>query len=183
MAPRRAAIQSPPSASLRRSEGARTDTGGEVRLALRLFVGTLFLLVGAGALLGAFAAYKHERLLHGGGTAAAGVVVRLEERKGARGNGRSYAPVVRFSTRDGQGVEFTSTVSANPPAYSVGEPVRVLYDRAQPVNAELDSSAARWFGVVGLVFLGAVFSALGVYFLLPAPSRRRVNIRHHESAV
>jgi hypothetical protein len=137
-----------------------------MKFALALIVGSLFTLVGVGSLVGAALLYRHEQRV-GEGVSATGVVVELIERRDARGHGRSYAPVVRFKTSSGEEVEFAASLSTNPASYSVGDKVSVLYDPRRPGNADVDSVASRWFGVVVLIILGIVFATFGVKMWLP----------------
>ncbi|GIW72147.1 MAG: hypothetical protein KatS3mg102_1689 [Planctomycetota bacterium] len=83
------------------------------------------------------------------------------------------APVVEF-TANGQRYRFTSSVSSNPPAYSVGERVQVLYDPEQPQRARIDS-----FWQLHLLWLATGLPALvclavpGAMLALKARRRRR----------
>jgi hypothetical protein len=142
-----------------------------MKFAFALIIGSLFTLTGAGLLCGACLALRHERRATDARAATTGVVVRLEETVGAQGEGRGYAPVVRFTSDRGQQIEFISAVSTNPAAYKVGDKVAVRYDPRQPGNAEVDTFASRWFAFAALVVLGTVFAASGLRLLVPRKSR------------
>lgn len=73
-----------------------------MKFALALITGSLFALAGAGLLCGAYLVLRHERRAADARAATTGVVVRLEETVGAQGEGRGYAPVVRFTSDRGQ---------------------------------------------------------------------------------
>ena len=74
----------------------------------------------------------------------------------------TYAPVVRFITEDGRSIEFTSKAGTNPPRYSEGETVEVLYSSSSPEKARINDFSSLWMGpfIVGgpgivLLLLGA----------------------------
>ena len=72
---------------------------------------------------------------------------------------RSYHPVVRFSSGQGQTVVFTDGVGSYPEAYQVGETVEVLYDPQDPEDAMIPSWSGLWgastvFIVVGMIPIG-----------------------------
>jgi len=50
----------------------------------------------------------------------------------------TYAPVVRFLTQEGRSVEFTSKSGTNPPRYSEGDTVEVLYSSSSPEKATIN---------------------------------------------
>jgi hypothetical protein len=88
---------------------------------------------------------------------ADGVVVRVDKVRDEKGT--VYYPVVRFVTASGQVVEYTDNVGQKPPAYRVGDAVRVLYDPANPQKARLDTWSSRWF-------LATILTILGMFILL-----------------
>ena len=84
-----------------------------------------------------------------------------------------FRPEVVFAPDGGEAVGFVGSVGSNPPAYSVGERVRVLYDPARPGDARLDDASA-WllpaiFGLFAAIFGGVV----GVMLWLRVRKRRR----------
>ena len=125
-----------------------------------LAAGLLFILLGGAGVIGAIVAairQSHRRaLLH----RAQGTVVRMEYTMG-----RMQAPVVAFVGPNGP-VEFRSSIGSSPPAFRVGEIVTVLFDPAQPTNAQLDSFWDKWLlpGVLG--FIGVVFGFMGILFAI-----------------
>lgn len=74
----------------------------------------------------------------------------------------SYRPVVEFTAQNGTPVEFVSSVGSNPPNYSPGERVEVLYDPANPVDAQLNSNLASWGGSVVVAGIGGLFLVSGL---------------------
>ena len=132
----------------------------------------VFALAGAGML--GFAAvlyFEHQDFVAAADTTEGEVIdiVGVSQRVGSS---RSYAPVVRFKTPDGKSVKFTSDSSSNPPSYSVGERVTVLYDPAKPRNAKLEGWD-NWLPVAGLGGFGAVFVFLAFSWAWAAVKQRR----------
>lgn len=58
-------------------------------------------------------------------------------------------------------MQFQSDVSSSPPAWRVGEAVKVLFDPNDPSQAVIDSFMARWLVPLLLGFIGGVFAFLG----------------------
>jgi len=71
----------------------------------------------------------------------------------------TYAPIFTFVTGDGKTVSVTAHSSSNPPAFAPNEPVTVLYDPSDPVDARIDTLWQLWgvpllIGGVGLFLFG-----------------------------
>ncbi len=77
-----------------------------------------------------------------------------------------YYPVVRFVTASGQVVQYTDDLGEDPPAYQVGDSVRVLYDPANPQKARLDTSLSRWLDAAVPTIIGLVILVVSVVILL-----------------
>jgi Protein of unknown function (DUF3592) len=116
----------------------------------------LFLLIGIGLLAGAGVVYFNTSKFVAGARTAQGTVVAL----------KSGAPEVKFRAQDGREVQFTSSVSSKPPAYSVGEKVEVLYRPDRPEDAEVNAFMSLWLGVIILGALGSGFSVVGAAMVL-----------------
>ena len=108
-----------------------------------------------------------ESALHADGT-----VVAMPESGGS--DGYSYTPVVEFRDRDGIPHRFASGVSSNPPRYSTGERVEVLYDPEAPDEARIDSFLDRQFLPTVFGGLGALFAAIGGGLLFFVVRGRRI---------
>ena len=128
-----------------------------VPLYLMLF-GLLFFAIGSGM------TYR-QRTLEKQGVETAGMVVRLEENYDS--DGSTYAPVVRFSTPNGQSIEFVSSYYSSPPDYEVGESVAVVYRIEQPEKAVIKGDGQLLhiiFMLVGGVVIG--IGAISLYSTL-----------------
>jgi hypothetical protein len=86
----------------------------------------------------------------------------------------AYYPVVRFVTASGQVVQYTDDVGEDPPAYRVGDSVRVLYDPANPQKARLDTWSSRWLDATITTSMGIFFIlVVGVFVMLTRESPRQ----------
>ena len=139
-------------------------------------VRTVFGLVGIGLLVGALIAVQHTRSFLADAVSAPGTVQDLVARSSTDSDGHSsttFAPVVRFTTAQGESVTFFSSTSSYPPAYRVGESVEVLYRADDPGQARIHD----WFSLWGLATilggLGTVFTAVAVGLLLVGRRGRR----------
>lgn len=122
----------------------------------------LFLLIGMGLLAVAGVVYFNTSKFVAGARTAQGTVVAL----------KSGAPEVRFRAQDGREIQFTSSVSSKPPAYSIGETVEVLYRPGLPEEAEVNAFMSLWLGVIILGGLGSGFSFVGAAIVLGLGSRK-----------
>jgi hypothetical protein len=91
-------------------------------------------------------------------------------------NKDTFAPVVRFTTRDGRALSFTDPVSKYPAEFEVGERTQVLYDPKDPHRARAVRNisdlflAARIFVVAGIALLAMLLlvgMVLGTLTYLP----------------
>ena len=119
----------------------------------------VFSLVGLGMLVGAGFLITSTNEFINAAVSANGEVIGLESR--SSDDGTTYAPIVEFTTADRQRIEFTSSSSSNPPAYSTGEAVEVLYLADNPLDAKINGFMDLWFGSLMLVVMGGIFTAIG----------------------
>jgi hypothetical protein len=73
-----------------------------------------------------------------------------------------YRPVVRFTTRAGETVEFLANVATRPSDFQVGQQVALRYDPANPQQAVINRFIYVWFGVLMCAGFGVFFVAMGV---------------------
>src|SRR5687767_4418213 len=104
---------------------------------MMIFVGFLFFLIGLGILIsGIFAVFKVRRQL-AGSAKATGKILAFGKITGRRGY--LYCPQVEFLIPNGQAFRFQSEFGTQPPSYTVGQQVKVVYQTANPNQAEIDS--------------------------------------------
>jgi Protein of unknown function (DUF3592) len=97
-----------------------------------------------------------------------GVVVGSEKTFGATGRGatrRYYRPKVRFTTKERRTLTFTSKVGHGKPL-TEGSEVPVMYDLANPGEAEVASFASTWLFPMVTALFGAPFFLTGLGLLL-----------------
>jgi len=89
---------------------------------------------------------------------AEGTVVRLDWRVDMRRvrSSSGYQAVVQFRKADGGVMEFVDDGGYDPPRYSIGEKVRVLYDPADARDAKIDSFRSLWLAPVLALLAGGL---------------------------
>lgn len=106
-----------------------------------------------------------------------GLVRQIPRDDRSQSSGVTYTAVVAFRDRSGRRQEMSEGISSNPPRFSVGEAVSVLYDPAHPSKAVVDDL----WGRIGtaVIFLGVALPLviLGVVFLVV--DIRRARTRAH----
>lgn len=112
--------------------------------------GLLFFTIGARL---TFRQHKLEKQ----GQEAQGIVVSLRENH--ESDGSTYTPVVQFTTSNGKTTQFESSYSSNPPAYDIGETVRVVYPPDDPTHAIINGEGQ----ILHIIFmlLGGIVICVG----------------------
>jgi Protein of unknown function (DUF3592) len=138
-------------------------------------VGAIVLLIGVGALTGGFFAWRSYADFNSRAVGAEGIVTDMAYQTPAKGKSDgTYSPIVEFTAPDGAIVHITGSVSSNPPAYSRGDHVRVLFDSANPRIARLDSVTETWGPILLLGGLGSLFALIGGGMLFVMVRQRKV---------
>ncbi|MEO8560235.1 MAG: DUF3592 domain-containing protein [Rhodospirillales bacterium] len=75
-------------------------------------------------------------------------------------------PVVRFPTSATRNVTIVGSTSSTPPAYEIGQQLRVYYDPAQPTHAVIDTYLERWFVPTLFGGFAVLFSLIGAGFVI-----------------
>lgn len=125
----------------------------------------VFSIIGACLLAGAIYLYINKQAFLEKAETTQGTVVEMIPKRSK--DSTTYSPVISFTTKTGQQITYTSSVSSNPPSYEVGENVQIFYDPADPKDAEINGFFLLWLGVIILGFIGIVFfliGSLGVLF-------------------
>jgi hypothetical protein len=102
-----------------------------------------------------------------------GVVVDFQVRRGpsSRASNPSLAPVVAFTTANGEPVQFTSTLASTPPRFSIGQQVAIAYDPVNPSQATIDGFWDAWFFSLVTAGAGLFFFLLGLAIRKPRPGQ------------
>ena len=112
----------------------------------------LLLPVSFALLTGCYFVFQQQRQFHETALSASGTVIDLQARRSSEGN-MAYAPIVEFTTREGETRVFTSSGGwCSALSYSQGDRVSVLYQREDPGQAQIDSLMEQW-GIVGILLL------------------------------
>jgi hypothetical protein len=138
------------------------------RASNRRVAGTLFLVAGVAIIaLGVYLGRSMLRL-ESAGLAAPGSVVALHTH--LRRHTIVYRPVIRFTTASGSEVQFEDSSGSNPPAYRVGEQLRVRYLASTPANsAIIDQGIWNWSGPIILAVFGVLIIGIGIARISHAP--------------
>lgn len=139
------------------------------------WVSWLFAGLGAALLVGALALALNTRKFIASADRAQGTVVEMIPVRDKDDGSMTYKPVVEYTSKRGQKITFTSSFSSNPPSYSVGETVDVLYAPDEPLDARIDGFGSLWLGPLILSFIGAIFATIGLAILLISRARQKRN--------
>ena len=77
-------------------------------------------------------------------------------------DGTAYAPVVEFTTRDGQQVSYVSNFYSNPPDFEVGDAVDMLYNASDASEARINTWVRLWLFPIILTSIGLVAIGIGL---------------------
>lgn len=135
----------------------------------------IFVIVGFGMLIGCFFTYKKTNEFLKTSIEANGTVVELLETKSENSSSITYKPEVQFKDKCGNLIQFVSSTSSNPPSYSIGEKVEVLYNPESSNDAKIKSFFSLWGGTIILGILGAVF--LIVVGIIVLYNKRKSNLQ------
>ncbi|MFO7528444.1 MAG: DUF3592 domain-containing protein [Marinobacter sp.] len=127
----------------------------------------ILVLLGVGMLVGAFFFFQSTSAFLETATAKPGVVTDLVRSRSS--DSYAYYPLVRFEDEQGRLTEFLSSSGSNPPSYSRGETVRVLFTPGETDSARIDGFFSLWGATLIIGCLGGVFFLLGAgMFVVPA---------------
>jgi hypothetical protein len=77
-----------------------------------------------------------------------------------------YRPLIRFRTRDGRMIRFTSNIAMRPAPYQVGDRVSILYEADRPKQAQINRFINLWFNTIMLISFGLLTMGMGLLFRL-----------------
>lgn len=76
-----------------------------------------------------------------------------------------YVPAISFKTEEGKTIYFISSVSSNPPEYSKGDKVEVLYEASKPEQAKVKGLFSVWGATIIFGFLGFITFSCGCFVI------------------
>lgn len=119
----------------------------------------VFAVIGGAQLVAAYFFYSSTQTFLETAQKTQGVVTDLV--RSTSSDSTTYQPVVEFQIQEGRIIEFTSNSGSNPPSYTRGESVEVLYDPGRPEKARINGFFSLWGLPVIFGGLGAVFFLIG----------------------
>ncbi|MBD2074590.1 DUF3592 domain-containing protein [Phormidium sp. FACHB-592] len=122
-----------------------------------------FLATGIGMLAGTVFLYINTSAFLKNAIKAEGTVIELIP--SYSDGSTTYRPAVRFINQQGKEIEFASSSSSNPPSYSEGQTVEILYRPEEPQKAEINSFFSLWGAPTILGGLGSAFFTVGAVLL------------------
>jgi len=141
----------------------------------------VFAIIGACMLAGAFALYNHTASFLDRSVTAQGIVVELIRSRSS--DSVSYYPVVQFAAAGGREIEFQARTGSNPPSYSQGEQVTVLYDPSSPEAAKINGFFSLWGAALIVGGIGSVFGLVGGGMLAYGAVKNRTNAHLQKNGV
>jgi len=76
----------------------------------------------------------------------------------------AYTTIIAFYTENNKKIYFSPSVKSNSyPLYSVGEVVKLRYNKNNPSDVEIDGFFSIWLSVIIMGGLGIIFLTIGIY--------------------
>ena len=140
------------------------------------WVGLVFGLAGLALIGGGLWSWIHNNSIAKGGIRTEGIVIDLQYRSDDKGSG-TYAPVVEFLDEQNRPHEYRASSGSNPPRYSRGDRVEIIYLQNNPEHALIDDFSDRWALPIFLLVFGGAFAAGGSMVIWLYVRRRRIIAR------
>jgi hypothetical protein len=88
-------------------------------------------------------------------------------------SGRSvtYRPEIEFTTNTGQVITVVYATGSNPPMYSTGQKVNIMYSKDNPENLVIDSKSAIFVFPIILILSGAILFFLDIRIAIKSNRR------------
>lgn len=124
------------------------------------------LLFALGSLLAYYAwkQFQKSRDLLNKGVQTTAKVVAYKTSRGK--NGTLYAPIFEFKDRSQELVTFTSSINSSPPAYEIGETVKIVYNNRNTKNVKVVSFWGLYRISVILLMIASPLLVIGGSYLL-----------------
>lgn len=137
----------------------------------------IFILIAAISFISAWYSLEEMLAFKARASSAVGTVIAFSLSKYTDKKGITktmYTPIVTYTPEAGLPVKFKGGFSSNPPSFSIGDAVEVLYDKANPADAKINSFMQLWFKTVFLSGTGLVFLGISVVFMrIPAKKKHK----------
>lgn len=123
----------------------------------------VFTFIGIAMLTGTLFMYKSTNEFLEISISSEGTVIDLlaSRSSSSSNNSITFQPLVQFTEKKGNNIEFLSSTSSNPPSYSVGEKIEIIYNPESPNKAKIKSFFSIWGGVTIVGSLGFIFFIIG----------------------
>ena len=141
---------------------------------LRLFVATLFMLIGILLLLKGYEHGSKSYELVKGSASASGEIVKIVpylSQKAGKSSALQYFPDVKYIPAGGKEIIFRSQVTSRADHYKPGDKVKVLYKKDNPKDAVIGSFSALWAIALIFGFGGALVILFSSWFFRQAFKR------------
>ena len=136
-------------------------------IVLSLVIPLIFLFCGSGLLTGGGVRLLRTRAFLSKTKETVGEIVALKKVLPVDSYEQAtYRPVVSFRVGTSSPIRFESMTSSNPPQYSIGDSVPVLYDPGSPYDARIRSFTSLWLLPIVLCGLGLIFALIGAGILI-----------------
>lgn len=126
-----------------------------------LMIGIVFSLIGGLMALIAVFLFVRTRMFISNAQEVKGTVIRMVYKRNSKGGG-GYSPVYQFKTIEGRLVEKQDSLFSNPPMFTEGQTIDVLYEPANPENARIKKWMNLYFLPLLLGGMGLIFGGIGV---------------------
>lgn len=138
------------------------------------FVGPAFTLIGLAVVgLSIYLGMERADFLETAATATGEVTDLIESRSD---DSYVYYPMVEFNVPgSNQAITFRHDSGSNPPSYSIGEVVSVLYDPQNPYDAIIDGGLFNWFATGLTSLLGIIFTGVGITSVISWRKYKRIS--------
>ena len=130
----------------------------------------IFLIVGLLLLGGGFYTLFKVNHLIKTGVRTVGVVVGYDYASDSDGD--TYYPIIRFSTIEGEVVQFTESFGSSSQAFDVGETVNILYDPQNVKGARINKWFRLWFLPTMLIGFGLLDIVIGMNLVFAEIAQR-----------
>jgi len=154
-------------------------------LKARQILGYSLVIIGMVLLTGAYYMYQNSKSFVENAMVTEGTVIELLRTQSRNSDSYSYRPIVVFETASGEAVEFISSTGSNPPRYSKGEKVEVLYLPSEPQSAKMKGFFSLWGVALILGGVGSITLLSGGIPLLAMKRKPRTEqyLRQHGTQI